>query len=73
MQRRPLGTGKLQVSVISLGAMSFGSGFSRETVIDEELAAQLVNRALDAGVNLIDTADTYGGAFGNRKAFWERS
>ena len=68
MQRRQLGTGSLQVSAISLGAMSFGSGFSRETVIDEELAAQLVNRALDAGVNLIDTADTYGGAFGRSES-----
>jgi aryl-alcohol dehydrogenase-like predicted oxidoreductase len=64
MQRRALGTGNLQVSALSLGAMSFGSGFSRETVIDEALAAQLVNRALDAGINLIDTADTYGGSFG---------
>ena len=68
MQRRQLGTGKLQISVISLGAMSFGSGFSRETLIDEVLAAQLVNRALDAGVNLIDTADTYGGAFGRSES-----
>jgi aryl-alcohol dehydrogenase-like predicted oxidoreductase len=44
--------------------MSFGSGFTRETVIDEDLAARLVNTALDAGVNLIDTADTYGGKYG---------
>ncbi|HEX4019173.1 MAG TPA: aldo/keto reductase [Frankiaceae bacterium] len=64
MRRRRLGTGSLQVSVVSLGAMSFGSGFSRETLIDERLASQLVNHALDAGVNLIDTADTYGGSFG---------
>jgi aryl-alcohol dehydrogenase-like predicted oxidoreductase len=64
MQWQQLGTGSLQVSAISLGAMSFGSGFSRETVIDEELAEQLVHRALEAGVNLIDTADTYGGSFG---------
>ena len=64
MQRRQLGAGSLRVSTISLGAMTFGSGFSRETVIDDELAAQLVHRALDGGVNLIDTADTYGGSFG---------
>lgn len=72
MQRRPLGTGQLQVSTISLGAMTFGSGFSRETVIDEELAAQLVSRALDAGVNLIDTADTYGGSFGTSETILGR-
>jgi pyridoxine 4-dehydrogenase len=60
MERRPLGASGLDVSPISLGAMSFGSGFTKETVIDEDLAARLVDRALDAGVNLIDTADTYG-------------
>jgi aryl-alcohol dehydrogenase-like predicted oxidoreductase len=54
----------MQVSALSLGAMSFGSGFTRETVIDEKLAAALVDRSLDAGINLIDTADTYGGSFG---------
>jgi aryl-alcohol dehydrogenase-like predicted oxidoreductase len=64
MELRPLGAGNLRVSPISLGAMSFGSGFTRETVIDDDLAAALVNRAIDAGVNLIDTADTYGGTFG---------
>jgi aryl-alcohol dehydrogenase-like predicted oxidoreductase len=64
MELRRLGPSDLSVSPISLGAMSFGSGFTRETVIDEELAARLVNRALDAGVNLIDTADTYGGTYG---------
>lgn len=63
MERRSLGP-DLQVSPISLGAMSFGSGFTRETKIDESLAARLVNTALDGGVNLIDTADTYGGRYG---------
>ena len=72
MQRRQLGVGALRVSPLSLGAMSFGSGFSRETVIDEELAARLVNRALDAGVNLIDTADTYGGSFGTSESILGR-
>jgi aryl-alcohol dehydrogenase-like predicted oxidoreductase len=64
MELRPLGVSGLEVSKISLGAMSFGSGFTRETKIDEDLAARILNRALDAGVNLVDTADTYGGKFG---------
>jgi aryl-alcohol dehydrogenase-like predicted oxidoreductase len=59
LERRQLGS--LQVSAVSLGAMPFGGGFSRETQVDEELARALVDTALDAGVNLIDTAETYGG------------
>jgi aryl-alcohol dehydrogenase-like predicted oxidoreductase len=64
VELRPLGSSGIEVSPISLGAMSFGSGFTKETVIDADLAARLVDRALDAGVNLIDTADTYGGKYG---------
>src|SRR5260370_11183510 len=64
MEVRRLGVGVPHVSPLSLGAMSFGAGFTRGTVIDEDLAARLVNTALDAGVNLIDTADTYGGKYG---------
>jgi aryl-alcohol dehydrogenase-like predicted oxidoreductase len=64
METRTLGAGGLQVSKLSLGAMSFGSGFTRVTKIDDDLAQRLVDTALDAGVNLIDTADTYGGSLG---------
>ena len=59
LERRRLGS--LQVSTVSLGAMPFGGGFSRETKVDEDLARDLVNTALDAGINLIDTGETYGG------------
>ena len=59
LERRRLGS--LLVSTVSLGAMPFGGGFSRETTVDEELARDLVHTALDAGVNLIDTGETYGG------------
>src|SRR6185312_799764 len=59
LERRPLGS--LLVSTLSLGAMPFGGGFSQETRIDEDLARALVNTALDAGVNLIDTGESYGG------------
>jgi aryl-alcohol dehydrogenase-like predicted oxidoreductase len=50
------------VSVLSLGAMTFGSGMPPVTTVDEREARTMVDRALDAGVNLIDTADVY--AFG---------
>jgi aryl-alcohol dehydrogenase-like predicted oxidoreductase len=59
LERRPLGS--LSVSKVSLGAMPFGGGFSRATSVDEERARALVHTALDAGVNLIDTGETYGG------------
>jgi len=60
MEVRPIGHGGLPVSKLSLGAMTFGLGFTRSTNVDEALAHRLVNQALDAGVNLIDTAPTYG-------------
>jgi 1-deoxyxylulose-5-phosphate synthase len=64
MEMRSLGIGNLKVSTLSLRAMSSGSGFTRSTKIDEDLAARLVSCALDGGVNLVDTADAYGGRFG---------
>jgi aryl-alcohol dehydrogenase-like predicted oxidoreductase len=60
MEIRALGTGRLKVSKLSLGAMTFGAGFTRAAKMDEALAHRLVHRSLDAGVNLIDTADAYG-------------
>ncbi len=50
------------MSVLSLGAMTFGSGMPPVTTVDERDARAMVDRALAAGVNLIDTADVY--AFG---------
>jgi aryl-alcohol dehydrogenase-like predicted oxidoreductase len=62
VQRRRLGASGLEVSVLSLGAMTFGSGMPPVTTVDERDARAMVDRALEAGVNLIDTADVY--AFG---------
>ncbi len=62
MERRRLGASGLEVSVLSLGAMTFGSGMPPVTTVDERDARAMVDRALAAGVNLIDTADVY--AFG---------
>jgi aryl-alcohol dehydrogenase-like predicted oxidoreductase len=50
------------VSVLSLGAMTFGSGMPPVTTVEERDARAMIDRALEAGVNLIDTADVY--AFG---------
>jgi aryl-alcohol dehydrogenase-like predicted oxidoreductase len=77
MERRRLGASGLEVSKLSLGAMTFGSGMPPITTVDEQHARAMVDRALDAGVNLIDTADVYadgqseeilGAAIRNRRA-----
>jgi aryl-alcohol dehydrogenase-like predicted oxidoreductase len=59
VERRRLGASGLEVSVLSLGAMTFGSGMPPVTTVDERDAHEMVARALAAGVNLIDTADVY--------------
>ncbi|MGZ5167904.1 MAG: aldo/keto reductase [Burkholderiales bacterium] len=53
MEYRKLGNSGLKVSTLCLGAMMFGD---RTT---EDVAARIVDSALDAGVNFIDTADSY--------------
>jgi aryl-alcohol dehydrogenase-like predicted oxidoreductase len=60
VESRNLGASGLKVSVLSFGAMSFvGSGQSVVGSTGVEEARRLVDRCLDAGVNLFDTADVY--------------
>ena len=62
MRYRPLGRTGQFVSEICLGTMTFsgGSGFWRAIgTLDQRGATALVARALEAGVNFIDTADVY--------------
>ena len=55
MRYRQLGSSDLQVSEISLGSwLTYGVG------VDAENASACVHRALDLGINLIDTANIYG-------------
>ncbi|MGX5213927.1 aldo/keto reductase [Streptomyces violaceus] len=56
MQYRTLGRTGVQVSSLALGAMNFGR-IGRTT---QDEATALVDAALEAGINLIDTADMYG-------------
>ncbi|WP_433634755.1 aldo/keto reductase [Nocardia sp. CA-120079] len=51
---RTLGRTGVRISPFVLGTMNFGGG---RTAPDESIA--LIHRALDAGINAIDTADTY--------------
>ena len=55
MDLRPLGRTGVKVSPLCLGAMMFGAW--GETDHDESI--RIIHRALDAGVNFIDTADVY--------------
>ncbi|GHH04598.1 aldo/keto reductase [Streptomyces lanatus] len=55
MQYRTLGRTGIQISSLALGAMNFGR-IGRTT---QSEATALVDAALDAGINVIDTADMY--------------
>ena len=61
MRYKSLGGTGLLVSEICLGTMTFGgSGFWTSIgQLDQGVADGIVSRALDAGVNFIDTADVY--------------
>lgn len=52
MRYRTLGTTGVKVSTLCLGAMNFARGNAEEGVV-------VIRRALDAGVNFVDTADIY--------------
>jgi len=55
MDYRTLGASGMKVSPLSLGAMMFGDIGNR----DHGDCVRIVHRALDAGINFIDTADGY--------------
>lgn len=55
MEYRPLGRTGVQVSTLCLGTMMFGSWGTQ----DHDESTRIIHRALDAGINLIDTADVY--------------
>jgi aryl-alcohol dehydrogenase-like predicted oxidoreductase len=61
MRYKTLGNTGLAVSEICLGTMTFGGkGFwTNIGALDQSVADGIVARALDAGVNFIDTADVY--------------
>lgn len=58
MQYRTLGRTGIQVSPFALGAMMLGTDGSIGNG-DEQDSIRIVHRALDAGINIIDTADRY--------------
>ncbi|MCX4698815.1 aldo/keto reductase [Streptomyces sp. NBC_01373] len=57
MEYRPLGRTGVSVSPLCLGAMMFGAFGNSE----HDDSAKIIHRALDAGINFVDTADFYSG------------
>ncbi|WP_295849697.1 aldo/keto reductase [Tardiphaga sp.] len=55
MDYRSLGRSGLKISPICLGSMMFGGA------TDEPTSALIIDKARDAGINFIDTADAYSG------------
>jgi aryl-alcohol dehydrogenase-like predicted oxidoreductase len=56
MDYRTLGNTGVRVSPLVLGAMNFGVGGNT----DHDDSISIIHEALDAGVNMVDTADVYG-------------
>jgi aryl-alcohol dehydrogenase-like predicted oxidoreductase len=59
MEYTTLGDTGMEVSRICLGCMSFGTSSWRDWVLDEEAGLELVERAIDLGINFFDTANMY--------------
>jgi aryl-alcohol dehydrogenase-like predicted oxidoreductase len=55
VEYRPLGRTGVQVSKLCLGTMMFGAWGNT----DHDDSVRVIHRALDAGVNFVDTADVY--------------
>jgi aryl-alcohol dehydrogenase-like predicted oxidoreductase len=65
MRYRSLGESGLQVSVVGLGCNNFGSR------LDMDGTRAVVDAAIDAGITLFDTSDTYGPGGGSERALGE--
>jgi aryl-alcohol dehydrogenase-like predicted oxidoreductase len=61
MRYRQLGSSGLRVSVLTMGTMTFGGSgwFADVGSTDADTARQQIDQCLEAGVNLIDTANVY--------------
>jgi aryl-alcohol dehydrogenase-like predicted oxidoreductase len=57
MQYRTLGRTGIKVSPYALGALALGTSIGNA---DHDDSIRIIHKALDAGINVIDTADAYG-------------
>jgi len=65
MDQRNLGSSGLRVSIVGLGCNNFGGR------IDLEATRRVVYKALDLGITLFDTADSYGNRGGSEQCLGE--
>src|SRR6266568_3775471 len=57
MKKRKLGSQGLEVSILGLGCMGMSEFYGSR---DDSESIDTIHRALDLGINLLDTADMYG-------------
>lgn len=57
MKRRRLGKSGFETSAIGLGCMGFSQGYGP---VDDEASAKTILASIEAGVTLLDTAQSYG-------------
>ncbi|MFD2370069.1 aldo/keto reductase [Brevibacillus gelatini] len=58
MEKRALGSSGLEVSAMGLGCMTMSDFYGSDR--DEQESIRTIHRALDLGVNFLDTSDLYG-------------
>jgi aryl-alcohol dehydrogenase-like predicted oxidoreductase len=68
MEQRTLGHSSLSVSALGLGCMSMSGTYGKS---DDAQSIEVVHRALDLGVNLLDSSDMYG--FGHNEELLGRA
>ena len=59
MKYTTLGDTGMKISRLALGCMSFGSSEWRDWVLDEDASTEIIERAIDLGINFFDTANSY--------------
>ena len=61
MKFRKLGSSDLNMSVITLGTWGMGGdSWAGSGAVDDDLSVETLRAGIDAGINLIDTAQPYG-------------
>src|SRR5690348_4686057 len=57
MEHRVLGAGGIRVSALGLGCMGMTSGYGTR---DDDASLETLDRALELGIDFLDTSDVYG-------------